>query len=420
MAQGTLLPMLAAYLRLPRVVYVLCVGTFINRAGSLLVPFLTIYAKAQFGGDIGFATMAMGFFGLGSVLGQTIGGHLADRIGRRSVMLLALFGGPTLMITLSFVHAAAMFVAGVCALAFLSEMLRPAVQATMADVVPPIDRPHAFSMMYVSINLGFAVGPMLGGLLAEHSFRAMFLADAATTYAYGVIVLLLVAETRPALVRAAHDAGAEGHASFVAAMQRIARDRTFVGLCLAAFLIAIVFMQSMSTFPLYLEQHGFRPATYGRIIAVNGWLIVFLQVPLTAWLLPFKRSGKLVAAAMLTGIGIGLQGLAAAPWQFAAAVAIWTVGEIVQAPLLGPIIADLAPIDLRGRYMGVFGMSYSGANMLGAPLGGLILKRLGGGPVWVGCTVLATLAAIIYWRIGPRIEGGEARQPAPAAIEEPA
>jgi MFS family permease len=402
---ATLSAMLAAYLQLPRVIYVLCLGTFINRAGSLLVPFLTIYAKKELGEGVAFATLTMGAFGLGSVLGQTVGGHLADHIGRRWVMLLALFGGPAIMASLALVSSAKIFLLGVFTLAIFSEMLRPAVQAMMADVVPPAQRPHAFSMMYVSINLGFAIGPMIGGLLAEHSFRLIFFGDAATTCLYGMIVLVFIPESKP-FARARQEGEIREHdnLTFVQALRRIASDRIFVALCGASFLIAIVFMQSMSTFPLYLEQLGFGPSTYGKIIAVNGWLIVLLQVPMTAWLSRFRRAPRLVTAALLTGIGIGMQGLAGAPWTFALAVATWTIGEIIQAPLLGPIIADLAPTEMRGRYMGVFGMSFSGANMLGAPLGGKVLEHFGARPVWTACVILALAAAAIYAQLGRRIE----------------
>lgn len=421
--------MLAAYLRLPRLVYVLAAGTFVHRAGTMLIPFMTIYMREELGQDVGFATLAVGLFGLGSLVGQTVGGHLADQFGRRVVMLSALFGGATVMAALSFVHHAALFLTLVLVLAVVAEMLRPAVQAALADIVPPPQRPYSFALMYVCINLGFAVGPMLGGLLAEYSFRLIFLADAAAASLYGLIVLLRIPETSPrhaqraaAAMPSADEtsvladspaesaagttpAAAEGRVSLPAALRLIARDRTFVGLCVATFFIATVFMQSMSTFPLYLQQLGVGPATYGRIIAVNGWLIVLLQVPLTAWTARYPRKRMLAVSGSLTALGVALQGLAAEPWQFAVAVGVWTLGEIIQAPLIAPIIADLAPAHLRGRYMGVFGMSFSGGNMVGVPLGGQVLQRLGGPVVWAGCAVLALVATAIYLSL---------RLPAPA------
>lgn len=414
--------MFAPYLQLPRLVYVLCLGTFINRAGTLLIPFLTIYMKEHLHQRVEFATLTMGAFGLGSVVGQTLGGHFADRIGRRAVMLTSLFGGAAIMALLAFARTVPLLLAGVFLLAVVGEMLRPAVQAMMADIVPPSQRQYSFAVLFVSINLGFACGPMIGGLLAEVAFQAIFFVDAATSCAYGLIVFFLVPETLPSKVgpperappRPATESqgapAADSAAStpprdpgFAAALRVILADRVFVAFCLATFLIALLYMQSMSTFPLYLQQLGFRPSTYGKIIAINGWLIVLLQVPLTTWLGGVGRTRRLVFAALLSGIGVGMHGVAQEPWQFAACVVIWTLGEIIQVPLVGPIVADLAPVHMRARYMGVFGVSFSGANTLAAPLGGLVLAKLGAGYVWGAAVVLGMLAAIVYAWVGPHV-----------------
>ncbi|MGE0481186.1 MAG: MDR family MFS transporter [Phycisphaerae bacterium] len=445
--------MFAPYLQLPGLVYILCLGTFINRAGTLLIPFLTIYMKEQLGQRVEFATLTMGAFGLGSVVGQTLGGHFADRVGRRAVMLTSLFSGASVMVLLAFARTAPLFLAGVFLLAVVGEMLRPAVQAMMADIVPPLQRQYSFAVLFVSINLGFACGPMIGGLLAEHAFQAIFFVDAATSCAYGLIVVFFVPETlptrrahstTPAPVNGAADTSRAGDAraadakpaaagappgasvahttaappraddashtdsaargpGFAAALRIILADRVFVAFCLATFLIALLYMQSMSTFPLYLQQLGFRPSTYGWIIAINGWLIVLLQVPLTTWLGGVGRTRRLVAAALLSGIGVGMHGVAFEAWQFAACVVIWTLGEMIQVPLVGPIVADLAPVHMRARYMGIFGVSFSGANTLAAPIGGLVLARCGAGYVWGAAVVLGMLAAIVYAWVGPHV-----------------
>lgn len=409
--------MLARYTSLPRLVYVLCLGTFINRAGTLLVPFLATYMSAELGHGITFATTAMGLFGLGSVVGQSVGGHLADHLGRRAVMLAALTGSALVMLLLSALSAPAAVLGATFTVALIGEMLRPAVQAMIADVVTPAQRPAAFLVMYVSINLGFAVGPMLGGLLAQQSFKLLFYFDAATSLAYAGIVLVLVRETFPARRRQPADGTGAVHEpapSFVHAMRHIGRDAAFLLLCAGLFLVALVFMQAMSTFQLYTRQLGFSPATYGMIIAVNGWLIVALQMPITHWLSRFDRGKLLVVSALLAGAGMAAKVVLTEPWQFALAVSVWTIGEIIGAPLIGPIVADLAPENMRGRYMGTVGMSFSAASMIGAPLGGWVMETFGARSVWLASGLLAVCAAFFYAAVGRRLR---ARPPDPAPQE---
>lgn len=405
--------MLREYLALPRAVHILCLGSFINRAGSFVIPFLTIYLRDQLDLGIEFATTAMGLCGVGAILGALIGGHLADRVGRRAVMLAALFVAPLFVIVLAYLKSGPAILACLLCFTLVADTYRPAASAMITDLVEPLRRPQAFGLMYVSINLGFALGPAIGGLIADYSFRLVFFGDAATTLAYGMIVLLLIRETRAEPHAARADAAARRPAApepgFFEALGSIVRDRVFMALCTGSLLIALVYMQAMSTFPLFLQGIGIGPAAYGRIIATNGLLIVLLQIPIAALVARWDRGWALVLAAVLTAIGFGLHGAASAPWQFALAVAVWTLGEVMQVPLLNPIIAELAPPALRARYMGVLSMSLSGANMIGAPLGGLVLTRLGGYFLWPFCTALGLLAAIVYLTIRGRVSGYSAR-----------
>ena len=342
--------MLQPYLNLPRSIYVLCVGTFVNRAGTFLVPFLTIYLKDQLGLGIPFATTAMGVFGLGSVVGAVVGGHLADRVGRRIVMVGAMFGGAAILLVFSVLDTAPTILLATFLFAAIGEMYRPAASAMMADVTTPLERPHAYALMYVSINIGFAIGPLVGGTLAEYSFRWLFWGDAATSSLYGLIILIAVRETLPlagavgklvattrgvaadstAPAAVAGEADVKGEAGFdereelgfTAALAHMLRNRTFVLLCVAAFLIAVTFMQALSTFPLFLQEMGFGPKQYGRIIAVNGVLIVIGQLPLTSLMQRYSRGWLLVWAAVLTAIGFGAKNFAVTESQFMLTIVI--------------------------------------------------------------------------------------------------
>ena len=189
--------MLRHYTQLPATVHLLCFGSFINRAGTFVMLFLTIYLTQQLGTGKAFASYCIGVFGFGSVVSSLVGGQLADQFGRRSTMLLALFGGATALLALSVVRNPWAFMVVLFLFALIIEMYRPASSAMIGDVTTSDQRPHAFGLLYIAVNLGFAVAPPIGGLLASQSFLWLFWVDALTTAMYGVVVLLLIRETRP-------------------------------------------------------------------------------------------------------------------------------------------------------------------------------------------------------------------------------
>ena len=152
-------------------VRVLCLGSLVNRAGSFVVIFLTVYVSEHLGFGVPFATLCMGVFGFGSMIGSMVGGQLADQLGRRIVMLLALFGGAAVLLLMGSITNPWLFMITVGVFGLVMDMYRPAASAMIADVVPAARRPHAFALMYISVNLGFAIAPIVGGFIAEYSFK---------------------------------------------------------------------------------------------------------------------------------------------------------------------------------------------------------------------------------------------------------
>lgn len=419
--------MLKSYLEFPRAVYLLCLGSFINRAGTFLLPFLTFYLVDELGLSVSFATMAMGVYGAGSIAGALLGGHLADRIGRRPVMLISLLGGAVVLRFFGLLGNPASILPGVFVFTVMAEMYRPAASAMIADLVGAQRRTHAFGLMYVAINLGFAVGALVGGWLATVWYTWLFWGDALTAGLYALILILFIGETRPTQPSPADPSVPNPDTQFprpppVRFVRQVLADRTFVVFCVAALLCGLVYLQGMSTFPLYLNSLGFGPDTYGRLISVNGWLIVLFQLPITSFITRYHRGTVVACAALILAFGFGAKAFSQTAWQFQAAVVIWTVSEMMQAPLMSAIVTDLAPAHLRARYLGVFSMVFSSANMLGAPLGGMMLQRWGGRLLWLVTCCLALAAAGLFVllrpRLGSRDEGPGSAHAARAAPDE--
>jgi len=428
--------MIRPYLELPRTVYILALGSFINRAGAFFLVFLTIYLGEHLHLGERFATRTMGVFGAGAIVAAIVGGHLADWLGRKRVMLASLFGGAVVLCAFTTLTNPWHLQAAVFAFGFLGEMYRPASTAMVSDVTTTEQRPTAFALLYFSVNLGFAVGPIVGGEVVERfSFSTIFLADAATSATYAIIILLALRETihlAHAQSLQARSESSPGEATLAVAspaadvanpapprievgwrqaLARLGRDRVFLTFCLATLCISMCFMQHLSTLPLFAREHGIGAKTYGRLIALNGALIVVLQLPFTTLLRRFDRGRMIALSTLIIGAGYGLTAFAHTPTEFAGTIFVWTIGELMQLPFLASVASDLAPADMRGRYMGVFGLCFSSANMIGAPIGGEVLARFGGGYIWAGCFAMGLISGALFLSIRRHISIREATRP---------
>ena len=242
--------------------------------------------------------------------------------------------------------------------------------------------------------------------------------DALTSVAYAVLILFTIAETLPSRratpVDADHtdrpssdqrgvDRSDTPNISFVAAIVHILHDRAFLIFCLATLCLSSAYSQALTTFPLYLSDLGIDSTLYGYIIAVNGIMIVCLQLPITAVVTRYNRTNMMILGACLTAPGFGLIGLVHSVGFFVLTVVVWTSGEMVFAPLAPAIITDMAPVDMRARYMGAFTVSFS-LGMITVPIAGTVLQRLGGGWLWGGTLAVGILAAVLYGSIRPHID----------------
>ncbi|MCS7468944.1 MFS transporter [Stieleria sp. ICT_E10.1] len=384
------------YLQLPLPVRILCLGSLINRAGSFVLVFLSIYASEQLGFGVPFATACIGVLGLGSMAGSLLGGHLADKVGRRGVMLLALFGGAAILLFLSTVTHRWLFMLSVGVFALVADLYRPAAAAMIGDLVSIDRRPHAFALMYISINLGFAIAPPIGGLLAGYSFEWLFWIDAASMIMYGGIIALTIEETHPRRVSVEAEPSRSPRASWIVSVRTIGLDLPFLSFCISTLLIALVFVQGLSTLPIYIRQLGYSNLQFGLLMSVNGLLIVVLQLPLTHWLSRFNAMTIVLIGGVLISIGFGLTATGSGLVFVAVCIAIWTLGEILQAPFNQAIVTDMAPDELRGSYLGIFTMCYASALTIGAPIGGAVLYRFGPTTLWTGTFVVAMMAVAVY------------------------
>lgn len=385
---------------MPRAFWILFAGMLVNRTGTFVMPFLALYLTRVRGCTVTQAGFVAALYGAGAAVASPVGGFLADRFGRRGTMLFALGAGGIGMIAMGFLRPIALIAPAAFTVALLGEMYRPAMQAAVVDLVPPADRVRAMGLIYWAINLGVAIGVSVGGLLATVSYTLLFVGDGLTTLLFAALVWRALGETRVPSARPATAGGAAAHlGDFLVAF----RDPPFVAFLALNVVVFTIFMQHTSTLALDMGAHGLSPAVFGAVIAINGGLIVLVQPFLGPWLARRDLSRVMAAGTALVACGFGLNALARVAPVYAAAVAVWTVGEIGVLPVAGAIVADLARPESRGRYQGAHGLSFGIAGILAPLAGTAVYQRFGAGVLWTGCMVAGLAVAAVHLAWAPRL-----------------
>ncbi|MFC7547312.1 MDR family MFS transporter [Plantactinospora sp. GCM10030261] len=398
---------------LPSRFWYLWTGTLINRLGGFVLIFLAIYLTSVRNFSPIQAGMVIGLWGLGGAAGTMLGGTLTDRWGRRPTLFAGQLGAAAMMLALGFAEELWTVAAGALLLGLFAEGVRPAFGAMMIDVVPERDRLRAFSLNYWALNLGFACAAILAGLAAELSYLLLFAVDAATTLVTALIIFVKVGETRPGGTgRTKVGGSARG---VPGGLRTVLSDRVFLGFVGLNLLVAWVFLQHISMLPITMADDGLSPATYGWIIALNGFLIVAGQLFVPRLIKGRGRSNVLALAAVIVGVGFGLTAFADAAWFYAVTVLIWTLGEMLNSPSNSTLIAELSPAAYRGRYQGVFSLSWQLAGASAPVLGGLVREQLGNSALWLGCAAVGLLVAVAQVLSGPARE----RQAAALRLAQP-
>ena len=378
----------AAFVGLPRPVWLLAIAALINRCGTMVLPFATLYLTKELGWTVTDAGLALSFYGAGAMVGSFSGGWLADRISVRAVLVASLVLNGAGFLALEHLESRGAICWFLVALGTFSEAFRPANATALAAIAGPANRVRAFTLYRLAINLGMSIGPVLGGFLAEYNYRWLFRVDGATCLAAAAMLAGWFRDP------AEHHGELKAEDASLAAGRSPWRDGPFMALLGLAVLLAMVFFQIQSTYPLALNSvYGFSEATIGLALAVNTVIIVLFEMVLAHALRDAPHLRLVAWGSLLFGVGLALLPLGRSFLFVCATIVVWTLGEMLSLPFLQGVVAERADAKRRGTYLGLLSLAFSVAYMAGPPVGAWVFERLGPDALWYACGI----AGVILW-----------------------
>lgn len=394
----------STYEQFPKTFWVVAGTHFIDVIGNtLLMPFFALYVTQKFGVGMTQAGLMLATNSIAGLVGSTIGGAMADRFGRRGVILFGLVVSALSGLTLGFVQKFYLFYFVNVFVGLLGSAAHPAHNAMIADILPAEKRSEGFGMMRVISNFAWIIGPTIGGFLASYNFLYLFLSDAVISIITAVLVFRLLPETKPQLLE--H----EEHESIWQTLggYRVAlADRPYFAFIFASILMILVYQQMYSSLSVFLRDvHNVDPQFYGMVMSSSAVTVVLFQFSITKIIKRHPPFLMMIVATFFYMIGFTMYGFVATIPLFILAMVIVTIGEMVGMPTSNVLAASFAPEEMRARYMAVFGLTWTVPSMIGPWAAGLIMDNYNPNLVWYIGGVLCVVAMFAFYYLHVRLGG---------------
>jgi MFS family permease len=330
-------------------------------------------------------------FSISGFVGSMLGGALADKFGRRSMILIGLVFSALSSLAMGLASDLYVLYALAVVAGLLLNIADPARQAMVADLLPEEKRAEGFGMMRVAGNLAWIVGPTVGGLLAAQSYMILFVLDAITSLITAVIVYKFVAETKP---EATEQQAQESFLSTLAGYRVVIADKLYIAFLLVSILMLIPYQQIYTTLSVYLRDvHGVPAQGYGVMMSINAAIVVTLQFWITRRFSRYPAMLVMAIGTLFYLVGLTMYGFVATFGLFVVAMIIITFGEMIVVPVGQALAANFAPPEMRGRYMALFGLSWTVPSAVGTWTAGLIMDNYDPNWVWYLSGIISAVAA---------------------------
>ena len=364
-------------------------ATLVNRAGSMVLAFLVLFLTKERGFTDSEATLIFGLYGVVTLAMAPLSGWLSDKVGPTPLLKASLLLGGLAFLAYPFARGTMATLLATVALACLSEPFRPASMALIANTVAPEKRKQAFVLQRLAINLGFSVGPILGGFLAAVNYESLFWVNGGASL-IAFLVLLRLPASAPAPVNAELATPAW-------------KDRRFLWFLLACLIAAVVFFQHQAPLSVFMVKTlGLTEAHYGLIFTVNTLMIVLLEVRVNGAMAGWPHHRALALGALLAALGFGALGFCTGAWSILATVPLWTFAEMIMFPTMSTYVADIAPKGRTGAYMGAYAMSFGLAFTISPKIGVTLLQDGGPMTLWLSMGALGLVSVALFLRMNER------------------
>jgi MFS family permease len=386
--------------------WVLFFGTLIQRSGDFILPFLSLYLTEHRHFNIQSASIIVSAIGIGKFFATWFGGVLNDRWGSKPTMLLSLLGTTFAALLMGWTQSYLAIFISTLIYGFLLAIYGPSSKAAIANMLEGSARVRAYGLIYWAINVGTIIAPVLGAALSSLSYGLLFYANAGVLLIFSLLVWQLFKEPPREKIPLEH--------SKLSMLSILPRDGLLYIYAVLNIVFAVTWLQGFSTLSLAFKMQGFSNLNYGKVFALNGLVVVLFGLPLNKFLPKYPPNLVMGSSALLIALGLGIHALSSSLWGHALGTVVWTLGEIVNFTLLSSVIAQLAPVHLRGTYQGISGSAMGIGSSLAPLLGGYGLTHWGVSGIFGVTAFLAFGLAIAQFalrplteqRIGTRLELG--------------
>jgi predicted MFS family arabinose efflux permease len=379
-----------------REIWILTLITFINRAGTMVLPFLSKYLKEDLHFSYSQVGWIMVWFGVGSMAGSWLGGKLSDKIGFYKIMIFSLLVSGMLFFGLQFVTSFEGLCVSMFAIMVVADMFRPAMFVSLGAYAKPENRTRALTLVRLAINLGFATGPALGGLIImSMGYKGLFWADGATCIVAILIFALLVKEKKEKAKSKEEKQLLESNRASVF------KDKPFWIFLVTCLITGILFFQLFTTMPLYYkEQFNLSELQTGLLLTLNGLIIFFLEMPIVSYVERNKLNKVKVVSIGCLLMAISLLLMLINMWVGILVIMMlfMTFAEMLSFPFSNSFALSRAPKGHEGRYMAIFTMSFSMAHILSAKVGMEIIAAYGYQMNWAFMGLIGVIGTVLgFW-----------------------
>jgi len=396
--------------------------SFIDRVGgTMLFPFFALYITQKFHVGMTQAGVVLGLFSVFGLVGQMIGGALTDKFGRRKLIIFGLVFSAISTLAFGFINTFSALIPLAIGVGLLSDIAGPAHAAMIADILPEKQRQEGFGILRVVGNLAWIFGPTIGGFVAGKSFLALFIIDAVISSLVALLFYLLIPETKP------QNQPGEKPESLLVTFKgyfQVLRHGAFIAFMAAGMLMGLVYQQMYNSLSVYLrDNHGIDPKGYGFLLTASAIVVILFQFSMTRWIKKKPAFKMMALGTLFYMLGFSMFGFVGQYWLFVLAIMIITTGEMIVVPTSQALAVNFATEDMRGRYMGVFGITWMLPATIGPGAAGLILDHFNPNLLWYIGGALCAISALAYYGLHLKIGAQERFQPAqdePAAVEDPA